>query len=326
MRAVRLHHRYYPLGERVCRKIDSPMTNPVRPATSAIAFAGGTIDRAEGLRANDEAERLRRLDTSRAVLVGPGQDVAVGADQALLRVPLGELPADAAVTFLGLEASGAAAFAYDAAGDGSGPAGEWQLVGLRSLAAELDPAEGALAAYAVAIVGWHRVNRFCGRSGDATVVEDAGHRRRCPGCGLVVFPRTDPAITMLVTAGERCLLSRRHGAPEHRWSGLAGFVEPGETLEEAVVREAHEETGVDVVAVEYVAAQPWPFPAALMIGFWAFVDPDRAGVPEPQPDELVDARWWERGELRAALAEEGIAIPPAGTIGNYLITTWLAGG
>ena len=125
-------------------------------------------------------------------------------------------------------------------------------------------------------------------------------------------------------AGERCLLSRRRGAPHNRWSALAGFVEPGETLEEAVARETLEETGIEIAAVEYAAAQPWPFPAALMIGFWAFVDPDRAGVPAPQPDELIDARWWERGELQAALSAERIAIPPPGTIGNYLISTWLA--
>jgi NAD+ diphosphatase len=300
------------------------MADPGTPATrqgpSGIAFADDSLDRAAHLRADPEYQRLRRTHTSRAVLVGPGQDVALTPDQALLRVPLGELPDDAALTFLGLDASGAGVFAYDAAGDGAA----WRFVGLRSLAAELEPAEGALAAYAVGMVGWHRVNRFCGRSGDATVVEAAGHRRRCPGCGLVVFPRTDPAVTMLVAAGERCLLSRRHGAPGNRWSALAGFVEPGETLEAAVVREAREETGVEVIAVEYVATQPWPFPAALMIGFWAFADADRAGVPEPQADELVDARWFERGELRAALAEERIAIPPAGTIGNYLISTWLA--
>jgi NAD+ diphosphatase len=303
-------------------KMDSAMTNPVRPATSAIAFAGGTLDRAEQLRSNDEAERLRRLDTSRAVLVGPGQEVAIGADQALSRVPLGELPDEAELTFLGLDGSGAAVFAYDAAVEGPK---EGRFVGLRGLAAELEAAEGALAAYAVAMVGWHRVNRYCGRSGDATVVEAAGHRRRCPGCGLIVFPRTDPAITMLVSAGERCLLSRRRGAPVNRWSALAGFVEPGETLEAAVVREAREETGVDVAAVEYVATQPWPFPAALMIGFWAFVDPDRPGAPEAQPDELVEARWWERSELAATLDAGQMILPPPGSIGNYLITTWLAG-
>jgi NAD+ diphosphatase len=302
------------------------MADPATPATtqtpSGIAFAGGTLDRAAHLRGDAESERVRRLDTSRAVLVGSGQDVALGADEALLRVPLSELPADAALTFLGVDTARTALFAYDAAGDAT----TRQFVGLRSLAAELDPAEGGLAAYAVAMVGWHRVNVFCGRSGDATVVEAAGHRRRCPGCGLVVFPRTDPVITMLVTAGDRCLLSRRHGAPVNRWSALAGFVEPGETLEAAVVREAREETGVDVVAVEYVATQPWPFPAALMIGFWAFADADHAGVPEPQPDELVDARWFERSELRDALATERIDIPPAGSIGNYLISTWLEAG
>jgi NAD+ diphosphatase len=293
---------------------------------AAIAFAGATLDRAHHLRNDVDAERLRGLDTSRAVLVGPGQEVALGTEQTLLRVPVGELPAGAELTFLGLDASGAALFAYDAAGDGAAHAREAEFVGLRGLAAELDPAEGGLAAYAVGMVGWHRVNRYCGRSGDATVVEAAGHRRRCPGCGLVVFPRTDPAVTMLLTAGQRCLLSRRHGAPANRWSALAGFVEPGETLEEAVAREAQEETGVDVVAVEYVVTQPWPFPAALMIGFWALVDPDQPGIPEPQPDELIDARWFERGELRTALAQDRIAIPPPGTIGNYLITTWLDRG
>jgi NAD+ diphosphatase len=130
---------------------------------------------------------------------------------------------------------------------------------------------------------------------------------------------------MLVQAGDRALLSRRQGAPPHRWSALAGFVEPGETPEEAVVREAREETGVEIVAVEYVASQPWPFPSALMLGFWAFVDPADAGAPEPQPSELVDARWFERPELAAAIGDGRIVPPPPGTIGNYLISTWLAG-
>ncbi len=204
------------------------------------------------------------------------------------------------------------------------PQHAFEFAPLRSLAAELEPAEAALAAYAVAMIGWHRVQRYCGRSGDATVVEAAGHRRRCPVCGLVVFPRTDPAITMLVQSGDRCLLSRRRGAPANRWSALAGFVEPGETPEEAVIREAREETGVDVVSVEYVTSQPWPFPQALMIGFWAFVGPDAEDATLiPAPDELVEARWWERDELARALTAGEIILPPPGTIGNYLISTWL---
>lgn len=280
-----------------------------------IAFADGALDRAAHLR--DDAERLRELDSSRAVLVGAGHEVALTDNRTLALTPVGELPSGAALTLLGLDASGAAMFAYDAA-----PA---QFASLRSLMSELEPAEAALAAYAVGMVNWHRVSRHCGRSGHATEVEAAGHRRRCPGCGLVQFPRTDPAVTMLVQCQGKALLSRRHGAPPNRWSALAGFVEPGETPEEAVVREAREETGVEVVSAEYVTSQPWPFPAALMIGFWAFTDPDAAGDPVPEAGELVEARWWSRAELAEAIRDDGIGLPPPGTIGNFLISTWLAG-
>jgi NAD+ diphosphatase len=286
------------------------------PAPPTVAFTGATLDRAAHLR--DEADSLRARDTSRAVLVGRDQEVALAASNTLALVPVTDLPSDAALTFLGLDTTGRALFAYDAA-----PAG---FESLRGLMAELDPAEAALAAYAVGMVGWHRVNRYCGRSGHVTQVEAAGHRRRCPGCGLLQFPRTDPAITMLVQSDDKVLLSRRHGAPPNRWSALAGFVEPGETPEQAVVRETHEETGIKVHGVEYVTSQPWPFPAALMIGFWAFTDPadDRAPDPEPEPSELFDARWWHRAELAEAVRDERIGLPPPGTIGNYLISTWLA--
>ena len=286
-----------------------------------VAFASATLDRAAHLR--DHADRLRELDGARAVPVGPEQQVALTEAGSLALAPVADLPADMLLTFLGLEPTGAAVFAYDAHEHGS--AGAADFVSLRQLMTELDPAEAALAAYAVGMVGWHRVNRFCGRSGHATEVEAAGHRRRCPGCGLLQFPRTDPAVTMLVQNKDRCLLSRRHGAPANRWSALAGFVEPGETPDEAVIREAREETGVEVARTEYVTSQPWPFPAALMIGFWAFADPADNGAPEPQPSELVEARWWERAELADALTRERIALPPPGTIGNYLILTWLGG-
>jgi NAD+ diphosphatase len=313
-------------------------------ALRKIAFAGGTLDRAAHLRDDGSADRLRRLESSRVVLVGDGQTVAVTADRGGLALgPVAAVRDDAELTFLGLDQTGAAVFAYDAGGGGGGGGGGGVGVGgaepgagnpqralefapLRSLAAELEPADAALAAYAVAMIGWHRVQHYCGRSGDATVVEAAGHRRRCPVCGLVVFPRTDPAITMLVQSGDRCVLSRRQGAPANRWSALAGFVEPGETPEEAVIREAREETGVEVISVEYVTSQPWPFPQALMIGFWAFVDPaGEDATLTPAPDELAEARWWERDELARALSAAEIILPPPGTIGNYLISTWLAG-
>ena len=283
-----------------------------------IAFAGGTLDRAARLRDDGTADRLREAGNSRVVLVGQDQEVAVDHGRPTL-VPVDAVPRDAELTFLGLDVTGAAMFAYDAVA--GAPATGEAFVPLRGLAAELEPPDAALAAYAVAMVRWHRVTRYCGRSGDLTVVESAGHRRRCPGCGLIQFPRTDPAITMLVQSRDRCLLSRRRGAPENRWSALAGFVEPGETPEEAVIREAREETGIEVVSVQYVTSQPWPFPQALMIGFWGFAD---AADPTPDETELVEARWWERPELADSLAAGAIILPPTGTIGNYLISTWLA--
>ena len=300
----------------------------MRPAPPKIAFAGGTLDRAAHLRTDGGAERLRDAGGSRVVLVGRGQEVAVaGEGGELALVPTAAVLADAELTFLGLDASGAGLFAHDATASAPATGQIFEFVSLRGLAGELEPDAAALAAYAVALIGWHRVTRYCGRCGNATEVEAAGHRRRCPVCGLVQFPRTDPAITMLVQSGDRCVLSRRVGAPENRWSALAGFVEPGETPEEAVVREAREETGVEVVAVEYVTSQPWPFPQALMIGFWGFVDPGAAGATlTPDPEELVEARWWGRDELDRALRAGAIVLPPPGTIGNYLITTWLAGG
>jgi NAD+ diphosphatase len=256
------------------------------------------------------------------VLVGPRQEVALANDGSLSSTRVSELPSGAPLTFLGLDPTGAAVFAADALDLRIGSA--HAFAPLRELMTELDPAEAALGAYAVGMVGWHRVHRHCGRCGWYTSVEQAGHRRRCPNCGLEHFPRTDPAVTMLVQDENRCLLSRRPGAPAHRWSALAGFVEPGETPEQAVIRETLEETGIHVTSVEYVTSQPWPFPSALMIGFWAVADRSDDTAPHPQPGELIEARWFERDELTRALRDQEIALPPPGTIGNYLISTWLA--
>jgi NAD+ diphosphatase len=297
------------------------MADPATAPPPAIAFSGATLDRAAHLRTAEETGALRRHPTSRVVLVGPDQSVALDQSGAITRLPVSDLPAGAPLTFLGLDPADAAIFAADALDLRVDD--RYAVTPLRELMTDLDPAEAALGAYAVAMVGWHRVHRHCGRCGTATNVEQAGHRRHCPNCGLQHFPRTDPAVTMLVQNGDRALLSRRHGAPPNRWSALAGFVEPGETPEEAVIRETREETGIDVAAVEYVISQPWPFPSALMIGFWAFVVPAPDAVPQPQPDELVEARWFDRAELAARLNDQTIALPPPGTIGNYLISTWL---
>ncbi len=288
---------------------------------SDLTFGGGALDRAAHLRGGEETMRLRASGSAGVVLVGDGQSVLLEDAHRLARLPV---PADGDLAFLGLEPGGAAVFAADGGEADVRPRGTG-FTPLRQAAAELAHDEAALAAYAVALVGWHRTHRHCGRCGTLTRVEQAGHSRRCPACGLHTFPRTDPAVTMLVEAGEHCLLTRRQrAATATTWSALAGFVEPGETPEAAVAREALEEVGVEVVAVEYVTAQPWPFPQALMLGYRAFTDadPGRAAVHEPL--ELLEARWWSRPELQGALQRREIGLPPPISIGHKLITDWLA--
>ncbi len=288
---------------------------------SELTFAGGTLDRAAHLREGDEAARLRASAGADLVLVGDGQSVLLEDARRLARLPV---PADGDLVFLGLAPGGAAVFAADGA-ESDVPRRGTGFTPLRQAAAELGHDEAAVAAYAVALIGWHRTHRHCGRCGTLTRVDQAGHSRHCPACGLRTFPRTDPAVTMLVESGEHCLLTRRQRASTATtWSALAGFVEPGETPEAAVAREALEEVGVEVAAVEYVTSQPWPFPQALMIGYRAFTDaaPGHAAVHEPL--ELVEARWWSRPELQEALDRREVGLPPAISIGYRLITDWLA--
>jgi NAD+ diphosphatase len=192
--------------------------------------------------------------------------------------------------------------------------------GLREAGALLPERDAALMAHAVALENWQRLHRFCSRCGERTVVAAAGHIRRCPACGAEHYPRTDPAVIMLVTDEEdRALLGRQVHWPVGRFSTLAGFVEPGESIEEAVVREVYEEVGVTVGDVEYLASQPWPFPSSLMLGFTA-----RATSSEIRVDgeEIHEARWFSRDELSAAFAS-GEVLPPSGiSIAARLVELW----
>ncbi|MEF2070777.1 NAD(+) diphosphatase [Consotaella aegiceratis] len=199
---------------------------------------------------------------------------------------------------------------------------------LRSIAegALLDTdAEGQLA-QAAHLLSWHRSHRFCGRCGGPTVAEAAGMRRRCTACDTIVFPRTDPVTIMLVHDGRgNAILGRQPRFRHLAWSCLAGFVEPGETVEDAVRRETKEEAGVTVGRVSYLASQPWPFPGSLMIGCLAeaaTVDIDFDG------DELEDCRWFSRQEVRLALAREhpdGITLPGRFAIAHHLIKAFADG-
>jgi NAD+ diphosphatase len=195
-----------------------------------------------------------------------------------------------------------------------------ELRELRPLAPLLPPDSASLLAYARALALWKARHRHCGVCGTPTLPARAGHVLRCtaPGCGTEVFPRLDPAIIVLVTdvSGERALLGRQASWAQGRYSTIAGFVEPGETLEDAVIREVEEETGVLAGDAEYVASQPWPFPSSLMLGFRAVA---RTHEITLRDGELEDARWFTRAELTAGSA----ALPPAGAISARLIDAWL---
>lgn len=186
---------------------------------------------------------------------------------------------------------------------------------IRGIGHRLGPQDAALLAYARAMVTWHERHRHCGVCGSATESVEAGHARRCTACDARHFPRVDPAIIVLVADDDRCLLGRQASWPAARYSTIAGFVEPGESLEEAVRREVHEETGIRVAAVDYHSSQPWPFPSSLMLGFRA---QPAGGVIELRDGELEDARWVDRDDIAA----RRILLPPKVSIAYRLIEDW----
>jgi len=273
------------------------------------------------------AERLAD-DASRVLLVAE-DGVYVNGDSRPALVPLraaGELHEP---VLLGLDSSGAL-FAAAAPGGGSAPDGA-RLMGLRDAGALLSPEDAGLLAYATAMVNWHRRHPHCAVCGARTNAEEAGFLRRCPECGAEHHPRTDPVVIMLVHDGDRALLGRQASWPAGRYSSLAGFVEPGESLEEAVAREVAEESGVEVGPPRYVASQPWPFPASLMLGFEA---PWVAGEPRALERAIEDVRWFSRAEVAAAAAEDAgarparpgasaLLLPPRFAIARRLVERWL---
>jgi NAD+ diphosphatase len=236
-------------------------------------------------------------------------------------------------TFLGL-AGETAYFAFDLShleggSEGADLAGQLAhgaaFLDLRTLSTRIDRNQGGLLAYASGMMTWHRRHRFCGACGAPTESRDAGFMRACTNetCGLQQFPRTDPAVIMLVTHGDRCLLGRSHRFPLPFYSTLAGFVEPGETLEHAVAREVFEEAGVRVQNVRYHSSQPWPFPTSLMLGFYA--DAESLEIIFDR-EELVDCRWFERRwliEKTAGPPDDSFRLPRAISIARRLLDDWL---
>jgi NAD+ diphosphatase len=273
-------------------------------------FSGEALDRAALLRRDDAWLAARLADPTSRVVVASESGVLVDGEQPRLVSPA-DLPDLVEPVLLGVDGDGRAILAAD---DADRLAGE--RAGLRDLAPAVSQAQGGLLAHAVALLNWHRRHRFCSNCGAPSEVREAGHLRACPSCGAEHHPRTDPVVIMLVTDGDRALLGRQAYWPAGRYSALAGFVEPGESLEEAVAREVLEESGVRVGDVEYRSSQPWPFPSSLMLGFRATW---KDGEPAVGDGELEDVRWFERDEILRGRP----LLPPPLAIARRLIDEWL---
>jgi len=235
----------------------------------------------------------------------------------------------APLIFLGL-GDGRAHFAIDAAGADVAPDVDTELIDVRALAPAIASGEAAILAEARSLLDWHARHRFCAQCGSPTRVASAGWKRRCPDCRAAHFPRTDPVVIMLATRGDRALLGRNRRRPGARFSCLAGFVEPGETPEEAVRREVREEAGVRCGRVRYLAAQPWPFPSSLMMGFLAEALTEEITV---DAEELAEARWFSRDEIRQMVARDAagpddpsqVSLPSPIAIAHHICRRWSSG-
>ena len=287
-------------------------------------YTGAGFGRAAHRRLDAEWLSVCRAKPETRVILMAGLEVLVSARdepcaEILTVAELGQaLPEDA--IFLG-EEEGVGLFAVDL---GRAAARRGRFAEVRAVGAWLPAREAGWCAYARALAFWHSRHRFCGACGGATVSAQGGHIRRCQICDAQHFPRSDPAVIVLVThrhpeRGERCLLGRSARFPAGIYSTLAGFVEPGELLEETVRREIHEEAGVEIVDLHYRSSQPWPFPASLMIGFRATASSDALRL---DPDELVDAGWYGRAELIDP-ERRPVQLPNRDSIARHLIEDWL---
>jgi NAD+ diphosphatase len=313
-----------------------------------VTFGGSSLDRAAELRGDDAAITFQQNQHGATTIVlWRGKPLVVGPDHdRLLRLPLDHpvLTGDDGMrVLLGRDESGQLIHAHDFSAwqpadmddseldqfldlseqTHSGLPGNAVFAELRRIMTRLEARDAELAATARAILGWHRSHRFCARCGAESQAIMSGWQRSCPACGGHHFPRTDPVVIMLITDGNSVLMGRSPGWPEGMYSLLAGFVEPGETIEAAVRREVFEEAGIAVGEVTYLASQPWAFPSSLMFGCRGRALSREITI---DPSEIEDAIWVTRDEVLSAFAGQHPILMPArkGAIAQFLLRNWLA--
>jgi NAD+ diphosphatase len=277
-----------------------------------LGFGFNTLDRAANHRTDKPwLEALRQSGKARLIrLHGDRVRIADG------HVEFGQPESEGAI-FLGLDSAGHAWFAEEGNFDGG--------TDLRSIAVGglVPPDELGLLAQARSLLVWHARRSFCSNCGARTEIQDGGYRRHCPSCKMDHFPRTDPVVIMVAIRDGACLLGRQKSWAPGMYSALAGFMEPGETIEDAARREILEEAGIRIGAVHYIASQPWPFPSSLMIGLIGEAETSDIKLDQL---ELEDARWFPANEVRAMLAgtHPSLRCPPPMAIANHLLESALA--
>lgn len=288
-----------------------------------LLLSRASIDRSAHLRNDAAYQQMARADSRSVVMwVHSGAIALLPESTTLVMTPVTQLPADADLSFLGLSPHGAAIYAiHHVAERDQVPLPEGATwAGLREIGHALDDHDAGLAVNAVALDNWRRVTRVCPGCGDRLMPRQAGWSLQCVTESRDHFPRTEPAVIMLVRdPQDRALLGRQVSWQPRWFSTFAGFVEAGESAEAAVRRELFEEVGVRVERVHYLGSQPWPFPASLMLGYHAWTA--QADVCVDQ-EEIAEARWFTRDELKQACVAEEILLPPAVSISRKLIERW----
>ncbi|MBB4100962.1 NAD(+) diphosphatase [Sphingomonas kyeonggiensis] len=283
-------------------------------------FTGNTLDRADRVRHQPELLEAALADAGARLLVLDGLDPILDEDGRLTWTDLAE--AQGELLFLGYD-QGVPRFVSALPDDMPVPMG--RSLAMFALLDRFAAPDAANYAAARSLVFWHGRHRFCANCGSPTRISHAGWGRHCPHCGAEHFPRVEPVVIMLAESGDKALLGRQPSWPPGRYSALAGFLEVGEAIEEAVRRETCEESGIRVGAVRYVASQPWPFPASLMVACIGEALNDEIAI---DANELEDARWFTRDEVRQALARDPAApfiAPPPYAIAHTLLTAWAEG-